>query len=111
MSNSPHVCMAFYKLCELCIALGQAPANKHPECWVHQVNTLWAIAFNAHADPKPCSLGVTVQPFHCYVQFNGWPAGVFNPYGGQIAAGECANEAAFLEAMDAAIAKAQGGSA
>ena len=108
MSNSPPVCMAFAKLCELCIALGQAPATKHPDCWVHQVNEQWAIAFNAHAEPKACSLGVTVKPIHCYVQFNGWPAGVFTPYGGQIAAGECANEETFLEAMDAAIAKAKG---
>lgn len=104
MSNSPPVCLAFSKLCELCLALGQAPANKHPGCWEHQVNAQWAIAFNAHPEPKPCSQGVTVEPFHCYVQFNGWPAGVFNPYGGQIAAGECANEEAFLAALDAAIA-------
>ena len=104
MSDSPPVCLAFSKLCELCIALGQAPANKHLGCWEHQVNAQWAIAFNAHPEPKACSMGVTVEPFHCYVQFNGWPAGVFNPYGGQIAAGEGANEDAFLAALEAAIA-------
>jgi len=32
-----------------------------------------------------------VPPFNCYVEFNGWPAGVFNPFGGIIAAGELAN--------------------
>lgn len=48
-----------------------------------------------------CTEGVTVEPFHCYIEFNGWPAGVVAPWGGVIAAGDVANEAAFLAAVKA----------
>lgn len=108
MSTTFYVCEAFKKLCDLCIALGASPANKHKACWEHRVDERWEIAFNGHNDPKMCSHGVVVDPYNCYVQYNGWPAGVFTPYGGCIAAGEGANETTFLAALTRAEAEALG---
>lgn len=106
---SDNVCEAFAKLCDLCIARGEAPANKHPGCWEVQLDKRWWIAFNGHKEPKQSSKGgPSVDPFHCYVEYNGWPAGVFTPYGGVIAAGEGANESMFIQALERAEAEALG---
>ena len=105
---SDNVCQAFAKLCDLCIALDAAPANKHAGCWEQQVDPRWWIAFNGHPEAKKTSKGQDVDPFHCYVEYNGWPAGVFTPYGGIIAAGEGANEDTFIAAMERAEADALG---
>lgn len=111
MTANAGFCIAFSKVAELGTLLGAAPLNQFPACWEHQVDAQWWIAVNGHPDPMRCSAGVDVAAFHCYVQFDGWPAAVFNPYGGAMAAGEAANEDAFLAALDAAIAAAQGGTA
>lgn len=95
------VCEAFAALAHLCCALGASPPGQFPQCWELQIDDRWWIAFNGHEYPVTCTAGVTVEPFHCYVKFNGWPAGVFAPRGGVIAAGEVANEDAFLTAVKA----------
>lgn len=41
--------------------------------------------------------------FECVVWFNGWLAGVMDPYSGIIAAGEAANEGTFIAAIRARI--------
>ena len=79
--------------------LGATPINKHPECWECQIDEQWWIAVNPHNQARECSQGVPVEPLHCYVEFNGWPAGVFSPFGGEFAAGELANEQTFVEAL------------
>lgn len=99
------VCEAFAVLAELCVKLDAAPANKHPGCWETQIDERWWVALNGHNESKPCTSGEVIKPFHCYITFNGWPAGVLTPYGGVIAAGECANEGAFIAAMRARIAR------
>jgi hypothetical protein len=43
------------------------------------------------------------------VEYNGLPAGIFNPRGGVIAAAEGADEATFIEALERATADALGG--
>lgn len=83
---------------------GAAPINNLPGCWERQIGDHWWVAINAHGEPKKCSKGADVEPFHCYVQFNGWPAGVFTPYGGVIAAGAAANEESFAAAIEAELA-------
>jgi len=98
MEDRP-VCEAFAAIAELCIALGEAPASNQPGCWELRLDDHWEIAFNGHEESRLSSHGTAVHPYHCYVQFNGWPAGVFGPHGGVIAAGECANEEAFLAAV------------
>lgn len=98
------ICLAFARLITLWRALRLPPLNQLPGCWEHTVNEQWAFSFNGHMEPRPCAEGVTVPPIHAAVWFNGWPAGLLGPYGGHIAAGECANEDAFLAALEAAIA-------
>lgn len=99
------VCEVFAVLAELCRKLEAAPANKHPDCWEVQIDDTWWVAFNGHDEPRRCGTGEMVKPFTCYVTFNGWPAGVFTPFGGVIAAGECANELAFINAVHRRIAR------
>lgn len=84
---------------DFAIAVGAAPINKHPGCWEHKVDERWWLSANGHRVPVTNSRGVKVQPFHVYVEFNGWPAGVFSPYGGEFAAGSTANEATFIAAL------------
>lgn len=102
---SENICEAFARLMQLGIAAGVAPLNKHAGCWEYRIDDKWEIAVNGHKEAKRCSHGVDVEPYHCYVQYNGWPAGIFNPRGGTIAAGECANENAFIAAMEACLSK------
>jgi hypothetical protein len=102
---------AFDLIAQLCIALNEHPLTKHAGCWVHQIDDHWAIAINGHEVPKEATLPggatdsvpINVEPYHCYVEYNGWPAGIFNPFGGVIAAGEGANEGTFIKAIQAAI--------
>lgn len=50
-----------------------------------------------------------VPAFHCYVEFNGWPAGLLSPYDGTFAAGEAANEETFIAALEQATERAKRG--
>ena len=91
---------AFALLAELGNAIVASPFNKHPGCWEYQIDDQWWIAVNGHTEPMACSRSeIAIQPFHCYIEFNGWPAGVMNPVGGTIAAGDAANEDAFVQAL------------
>lgn len=105
---SDNVCEAFARLCDMAIALGAAPMTKHAGVWEHQVDKQWWVAFNGHTEKKTTSKGQEVDPYHCYVEYNGWPAGIFMPYGGFIAAGEGANETTFIAALQRAEAEARG---
>ena len=86
-----------------------APLNKRVGCWELRVDEQWEIAMNGHNSPIQCSHGCEVPPFAVYVQFNGWPAGVIGPSGGWIAAGEVANEDAFIAAVRRRTNAATGG--
>lgn len=104
MSTTERYCEAFCRVVELCEALGVRNLNQLPGCWEHQIDDHWWVAVNALKQPVECSRGYTVQPYDCFVEYNGFPAGSFNPYGGILAAGEAANERTFIEAIKAAIA-------
>jgi hypothetical protein len=99
--------VAFAALCDLGIALGIAPLNEHAGCWHHRIDERWAVWMNGHKVPMPSVLEQWLDPFHCYVEYNGWPAGIFSPFGGVIAAGEGANENAFIAAIERATAAAK----
>lgn len=94
---------AFCAVVELAEALGVSKINEFPGCWELQVDDQWFIALNGHDKPTACSRNPTgfegVAPFCCYVEFNGWPAGVVSPSDGVFAAGSAANEQTFIEAM------------
>lgn len=109
MSDQP-ICLVFALVAELCIALGEAPATKHPLCWELDVDSHWRIAFNAHDSLRP-SNGIPVPPYNVAVWFNGWPAGLFDPVGGHFAAGTVANEDAFITALRARISAIEEASA
>lgn len=95
----------FFLLAKLATKDDAAPLNKHPGCWERAIGDLWWIAVNGHLDTIKCSHGAKVPPFNCYVEFNGWPAGLFDPMGGIIAAGDAANEETFAAAVEAEIGK------
>ena len=52
----------------------------------------WHVALNPTNEPVD-----DLQPFSASVSWNGWPAGLIDPRGGIIAAGELANEETFRE--------------
>lgn len=97
----------FPLIAELCLRLGEAPIKG--KIWKHQVDDHWLIAVNGmdgDAETGPFGQSTashTLKPYHCYVEFNGWPAGEFNPYDGWFAAGSCANTETFCEALQKKI--------
>ena len=97
------VCEAFAKIADLACVLGAVNLKKREGCWEHQIDKHWFIAINAHETTTKTKAGIEVEPFGCYVEFNGWPAGLFTPFGGMIAAGELANECTFIKAVEKAI--------
>jgi hypothetical protein len=96
------ICAAFDEIAKLAIRLHVAPINGIAGCWEYKVDAQWWIAVNPHNTPTKCSRGAVIEPFNCFVEFNGWPAGSFSPAGGAIAAGELANEDSFIAALRAA---------
>jgi hypothetical protein len=95
-------------MAELAIALGVKPLPEHDGCWEHQVDKRWFIAVNGHQEPRLIRKHPTapaLNPYNVYVEYNGWPAGIFDPSGGCIAAGEGANENTFIQALVAAASQ------
>lgn len=94
----------------LVLALGAAPLNKHAGCWEHQIDESWRVAINGHREAHDVE-GVSLPPFHIYLEYNGWPAGILHPLtGGLMAAGEAANEGTLIAALVRAIERANGNS-
>lgn len=91
---------------DLCVARGEAPVNQYENCWVCKIDDHWTIAVNGHKEPKEFRCH-SLQPYEVYVEFNGWPAGLFDPSGGGIAAGTLANEDTLCDALRAAIQRAE----
>lgn len=102
------ISLAMARIADLAYALGVRDLNKRTACWEYQIDLHWWIAVNGTTKTIECSKEVEVEPYHCYVEFNGWPAGLFCPYGGTIAAGTAANERTFIEAIESLI-KSVGG--
>lgn len=107
-TEHPRICEAFMVVALLCEARNEHPISKYEGCWECTVDERWKLAVNGHTTPKLCSLSdQPIAPFDCYVTFNGWPAFIFNPYGGGGAAGEAANENTFIAAVKAATEAAK----
>ena len=105
-TKTEQVCTAFARIADLACALGKIPMSRFENCWEHQIDKHWWIAVNGHKTKKKTSNGVEVSPFNCYVEFNGFPAGIFDPVnGGVIAAGKLANEETFIKAIESQIPK------
>ena len=105
---------AFLVLCELADKRGEVPFDKAPACWectfpsvLGEGRDTWQVAINGHNTPTRSSLSEKpIDPFHAFVYYNGWPAGVLTPYDGWIARGSGANEDSFVASVRAAIARA-----
>jgi hypothetical protein len=95
-----------YWVAELAMADGAAPINRLPGCWARRVDDHWEIVVNGHDRPVEHG-GVEVPPYTCVVKFDGWPAGVVDPAGGIVAAGEAANEEALIAALKRAVEEAK----
>lgn len=93
---------AFVVLAELAEKEGAIPVSKFEGCWVRGIDDSWLIAMNGHEDPRMYG-EVEVPPFTCYIEWNGFPAGLLDPTGGTIAAGELANEESFIKAIRVVI--------
>jgi hypothetical protein len=106
------MCEAFMRCVELAIALKIPKLPDHDGCWEHQVDDTWFIAMNGHKEKQVLKgREIAIEPYTVYVQYNGWPAGLFDYYGGTIAAGEGANENTFIAALVAAKERSQSTSA
>lgn len=67
-----------------------------------KIDDQWRVVMNGNKTPASHD-GIELAPFSIYVEFNGWPAGVIDPGGGIIAAGEAANEDTFIAAIERAL--------
>jgi len=106
MTHEPPITEVFARFCELCIARKMRPANEAEGCVELDVDDRWHITFNGHPSEQNAD-GFLLKPYHGTITYNGWPAGVFSPFGGTVAAGAAANEAALIAAMVAATQAAQ----
>lgn len=79
--------LAFLGCCALAVKDGTGPIADLPDHAFKRTIGKWEIELDGK------SLQVRVS-------FNGWPAGVIDPNGGIIAAGEIANEDTFIEAVE-----------
>lgn len=103
--DSGDISAVFAGIGALASQLGVANIRELPGCWEIQIDEQWFIAVNGHKDERRCSKGARVPFAHAYVEYNGWPAGIINPYGGILAAGDCANEQALIAAIERRIGR------
>ena len=99
----------FDAILEMCDRLGVRDIGSMDGFWTYVIDDHWWIAVNGHKvdveAQSPQHVNPTpVPPFTAYVEFNGWPAGLIDPYGGTLAAGEIANAETFMAACDAVVA-------
>lgn len=72
--------------------------TRWPDGWERSVGA-WTLCLNGNKDGAIQWRGYSIPPFHAAVTFNDWPAGLFSPFGGSIAAGKEANEAKLIQAI------------
>jgi hypothetical protein len=65
----------------------------------------WRCWINATDQNQEVANGYLIKPFHMYVEFNGWPAGICDPHTGLICAGEAADVFTLRDAIHHAIAR------
>lgn len=103
------VCLAMDLIARLALALKAAPMTRWREGWRYDLDAQWTITVNGQREPiTVLVMGAPfeIPPFSCAVEYNGWLAGLVNPYGGELAAGEAANEETFCAALGHAIERA-----
>lgn len=97
---------AYIKACELIkLITGKNLIELPGKKWSGKIDDNWIIAIHANEgetiefEPEG-TMGCSTTFGILVVWFNGWLAGLLDPYGGTIAAGETANEDTFIEAIE-----------
>lgn len=92
---------AWVGVCMLAMKDGVVPASSAPGGIYEREFGPWRVMLNGTGEEKPkTDKHPYIEPFGIYVEFNGWPAGIIGPGGGIIAAGDAANEDAFIAAIE-----------
>ena len=82
---------------------GMTPLNeKVAHTWTRDLPDGWRVTLNPSNEMR-ITEGIDIPPFTAFVEFNGFPAGFVNPHGGDMAAGEYANEDALIAILKAEI--------
>lgn len=106
------LCTLLGPILDLAKAHGVANIKTLPGAWEIAINDAWYLAANGQDEEidvsAPNGMAVTLPPYHFAVWYNGWLAGLFSPYGGEIAAGEAANEQTLIRAIRDHIARLPG---
>lgn len=92
----------FDMIARVAIALDAVPLTRWPAGWVLRVDARWKLVVNGSPEPIRWEK-IEIPGFHCYAEYNGWPAGLFSPHGGIIAGGSVANEADLIRALAARL--------
>ena len=95
------VCEAFVAACEAACSGNDLPLKGRVADFTRGG---WRVVINGTAADHEVPgdgecMGATVPPTHLAAFWNGWLAGVLNPGGGALAAGDAANEDTFIAAM------------
>ena len=83
--------------------------GKLPGLWERTLDSRWKFWVNGHMETlKTLGKETPVHPGDCYVEFNGWPAGIFSLITGEgvICAGTEGNYENFCKALRAAVKEA-----
>lgn len=100
--------LVFDLIVQLCLGTGQDAVDK---LLMFTVDDQWRFAINGKREPvnipdEPNLMGYNgLGCGECVVWYNGFTAGLIDPNGGVLAAGECANEGTFIAALKACAAK------
>lgn len=80
---------------------GAIPVGEMDGLWNRKLSDEWEIWVNGQLGTMKTPEGVDVGPGDCYVEFNGWPTGIFSLITGEgeIAAGSIANYDTFCLAL------------
>jgi len=93
-------CEAFMLIGELAHRRGLKGIANIPGLHTVKIDDNWNVKINPHLTELE-----HIPPCEMMVEFNGFPAGLFNARGGCIAAGSAANETELIAAINAAIEK------
>lgn len=94
----PPLATAQVILVELARLLGLENIRRNEGCCEIVVDGQWKVAVNPHDSPMVHN-SVEIKPFHTFIWFNGWPAGMMTPFDGCFVQGTKASEDEFIIAM------------
>lgn len=109
MNQEPPIAVVFDLAVELSLLLGAKEINKLDGAYICKVDNLWSFAINGTDRPVAVDMGEksmgvgALNSFNMAIFYNGWLAGLLDPRGGTICAGEAGNEDNFIKALEERI--------